>query len=131
MLKRRNNIVGSDNLAIAILPLGHVAKMRQPMRILLIYLAHSIGLIAISKAIDVVFPNLSKLIWGIILVVLMAIEWCVYLYHPTFKLNSNSFKFDFIASNSKHSIIINSTNYRSWLLFYFVSKKAVITRYSF
>lgn len=89
LLKRRNNIVGSDNRAIAILTLGYVAKMRQPMRIFLIYLAHSIGLIAISKAIDVVFPNLSKLIWGIILVVLMAIEWCIYLYNPTFKLNAN------------------------------------------
>lgn len=63
--------------------------MRQLMRIFLIYLAHSIGLIATSKAIDFVFPNLSKLTWGIILVVLMAIEWCVYLYNPTFKLNSN------------------------------------------
>lgn len=89
LLKRRNNIVSSDNRAIAILPLGYVAKMRQPMRIFVIYLAHSIGLIATSTAIDFVFPNLNKMIWGIILVVLVAIEWCVYLYNPTFKLNSN------------------------------------------
>ena len=65
--------------------------MRQPIRILLIYLAHLIGLIATVYAIDFVFPNLSQPIWGIISIVLMVIEWCVYLYRPTTKHNLNGF----------------------------------------
>ena len=59
--------------------LGYVAWIRQPIRILLVYLTHLLGLITAVNIIDVVVPNLSQPVWGSILVLLMAGEWFVYI----------------------------------------------------
>ena len=69
----------SLNLLFSTLTLGYVAWLRQPLRIYLIYITHLLGLVTITNAIDVIFPNLSLSIWGSILTVLAAIEWGIYL----------------------------------------------------
>ncbi|MDJ0688404.1 MAG: hypothetical protein QNJ41_07830 [Xenococcaceae cyanobacterium MO_188.B32] len=69
----------SLNLLFSTLTLGYVAWLRQPIRIYLIYATHLLGLVTITNAIDVIFPNLSLAVWGSILTVLAAIEWGIYL----------------------------------------------------
>ena len=74
-----NPLWRSLNLLFSILTLGYVTQNRQPMRIAAIYLTHLLGLITIINAIAVSLPNLPRPLWGSILLVLLAIEWGVYL----------------------------------------------------
>ncbi len=64
----------SLNLLFSTLTLAYVARIRQPMRINLIYVTHVLGLVTINNAINVIFPNLSQLVWGSILTALAVIE---------------------------------------------------------
>lgn len=74
-----NPLWRSLNLLFSTLTLGYVTQIRQPMRIPAIYLTHLLGLITIINAIAVSLPNLTRPFWGSILLVLMAIEWRIYL----------------------------------------------------
>lgn len=73
-----NPLWRSLNLLFSTLTLGYVTTIRQPIRIPAIYLTHLLGLITIINAIAVSLPNLARPFWGIILLVLLAIEWGVY-----------------------------------------------------
>ena len=74
-----NPLWRSLNLLFSTLTLGYVTQIRQPMRIAAIYLTHLLGLITIINAIAVSLPNLAPPLWGSILLVLLAIEWGIYL----------------------------------------------------
>lgn len=69
----------SLNLLLSTLTLGYVARIRQPMRSSLVYCTHLLGLITLVNAIAVVFANLDRADWSIILLILMIIEWGFYL----------------------------------------------------
>ena len=69
----------SLNLLLSTLTLGYVARTRQPMRSSLVYCTHLLGLITLVNAIAVVFPNLDRADWSIILLILTLIEWSFYL----------------------------------------------------
>ena len=69
----------SLNLLFSTVTLGYVAWLRQPIRIYLIYAAHLLGLVTITNAIAVIFPNLSQAVWGSILTLIAVIEWYIYL----------------------------------------------------
>ena len=73
------------NLFLSTLTLGYVSYIRKPIRIWLIYLTHTLGLVTISSAINLTFPNLTHQVWGYILLLLMTIEWLVYLLRVTAK----------------------------------------------
>lgn len=68
----------SLNLLLSTLTLGYVARIRQPMRSSLVYCTHLLGLITLVNAIAVVFPNLDRADWSIILLILTLIEWGSY-----------------------------------------------------
>ncbi len=74
-----NPIWRSLNLFLSTLTLGYVSWIRQPTRIFLIYATHLLGLVTVVNTITVNFPNLSQSVWGSILVLLMTVEWYVYL----------------------------------------------------
>jgi hypothetical protein len=74
-----NPIWRSLNLFLSTLTLGYVSWIRQPARISLIYATHLLGLVTVVNIITVNFPNLSQSIWGSILVLLMTVEWYIYL----------------------------------------------------
>nr|MDJ0681999.1 hypothetical protein [Xenococcaceae cyanobacterium MO_167.B52] len=69
-----NPIWRSLNLLFSTLTLVYVAKIRQPTRINLIYITHLLGLVTINNGINVIFPNLSQLVWGSILTALAVME---------------------------------------------------------
>ncbi|VEP11933.1 conserved membrane hypothetical protein [Hyella patelloides LEGE 07179] len=69
----------SLNLLLSTITLGYVAWIRQPLRISLIYLTHLLGLVSLTNAISVIFPNLSQGVWGSILTLLMAAELGIYI----------------------------------------------------
>ncbi|MGK7949784.1 MAG: hypothetical protein AB4368_13610 [Xenococcaceae cyanobacterium] len=82
----------SLNLLFSTVTLGYVTWIRQPLRINLIYLTHLLGLVTITNAIYVIFPNLSQAVWGSILILLMAGEWGIYILQakqPRIKFNLN------------------------------------------
>lgn len=70
----------SLNLLLSTLTLGYVAQLRQ--RRSLVYLAHLLGLASIVSGIKLFFPNLTNAVWGSILIIVMAVEWIIYLRQP-------------------------------------------------
>jgi len=69
----------SLNLLLSTVTLAYVAKIRQPIRVNLIYGTHLLGLITIINGIDFAFPNLTTPLWGITFITLMLIEWGIHL----------------------------------------------------
>ncbi|MGK7934654.1 MAG: hypothetical protein AB4206_02420 [Xenococcaceae cyanobacterium] len=69
----------SLNLLFSTVTLGYVVSIRKPIRINLIYATHLLGLFTITSSIYAIFPDLSRAVWGTILVLLMAGEWGVYI----------------------------------------------------
>ncbi len=68
------------NLLLSTFTLGYVSYIRKPIRVWLIYLTHALVLVTIGSAIGLTFPNLTFQIWGYILLLLMTIEWLIYLW---------------------------------------------------
>jgi hypothetical protein len=73
-----NPVWRSLNLFLSTITLGYVSWIRQPTRISLIYFAHFLGLATVINTVAV-NPNLNQSIWGSILVLLMTVEWYIYL----------------------------------------------------
>ncbi|MDJ0635047.1 MAG: hypothetical protein QNJ34_17790 [Xenococcaceae cyanobacterium MO_188.B29] len=82
----------SLNLLFSTVTLGYVAWIRKPIRINLLYFTHLLGLFTITNAIYAIFPDLSRAVWGTILVLLTAGKWGVYILQakqPRIKFNTN------------------------------------------
>ena len=80
------------NLFFSSLTLGYVAYIRKPVRIPLIYITHSLGLLTIYNSILVVLPNLGYIAWGIILLSSAIAEWTVLILANSHRktINQNS-----------------------------------------
>ena len=85
-----NPIWRSLNLLLSTLTLGYVTRIRLPMRTSVVYLTHLLGLITIVNAIAVGYPELNRPLWGIILLVLQAIEWIIYRLLNEYRRNYSS-----------------------------------------
>jgi|GEM_PF-1164157 len=78
-LALNNNTWLTCNLLLSTLTLGYLSYIRQPIRTWLIYCTHFLGLVTISSAVNLTFSNLSDQSWGYIFLLLMTIEWLIYL----------------------------------------------------
>ena len=84
-----NPVWRSLNLLSSTLTLGHVTTIRQPLRISLIYLTHLLGLMTIIQAIAII-PSTTQPAWGSICLVLMVIEWSIYLRQTRRRFDSRA-----------------------------------------
>ncbi|MDJ0593607.1 MAG: hypothetical protein QNJ72_27085 [Pleurocapsa sp. MO_226.B13] len=91
----------SLNLLFSTLTLGYVAcTPHRPIRILLVYFTHLLGLVTVVNAIATISPNLSQSLWGSILVLLMVLEWIVYSHQTKQQRNISQPKLFNVASTN-------------------------------
>lgn len=77
----------SLNWGLSTITLSYVAWIRQPTRVTLIYLAHCLGLLAITSTISLLPLNLSQIAWGTIILIMAIVEWLVIFQRSRPKLN--------------------------------------------
>ncbi|HBY76778.1 MAG TPA: DUF2157 domain-containing protein, partial [Cyanobacteria bacterium UBA11148] len=77
LISTLNPITRSLNLLLSTITLIIVTHRRIPIRVSLVYLTHSIGLLTLCSSIDTLLPNLSKPVWAAILLTVMVGEWGV------------------------------------------------------
>ncbi|BAZ43974.1 hypothetical protein NIES4102_09770 [Chondrocystis sp. NIES-4102] len=70
------------NLFLSTATLAYITWIRYPIRVPLIYITHLLGIITLTKTIALYFPNLNQSTWGSIFLILMVVEWYIYLQQP-------------------------------------------------
>lgn len=106
----------SLNFLLSTITLGYVASIRQPTRKILVYLTHLLGLVTATNLIDVLLPNLSQGIWGSILVLLMTLEWGLYVQRiKQSKISQANLKSELNLSLWYGGLILASFSYTCFL----------------
>ena len=115
----------SLNLLLSTLTLAYVAQIRQ--RSSLVYLTHLLGLTTVINGIDFFLPNLTKPVWGSILVMLVVFEWTAYLRLPKKRLDfcpalfkQSCWYYGLFLSTASYSCFLASSSF-SWGLVWLVT----------
>lgn len=82
------------NLLLSTFTLAYVAKIRHSSK--LAYGTHLFGLITVVNGINFTLPNLNQPLWGVAFIILMSMEWTIYLSQLRHKLHK--FKYNFSSS---------------------------------
>jgi len=102
----------SLNFLLSTITLGYVTSIRQPIRIPLVHLTHFFALVTVTNAIDVILPNLNQGIWGSILVLVMILEWGVYVQRiKQPKINQVNLKSELNRSLWYGGLVLTSLSY--------------------
>jgi hypothetical protein len=114
-------VLRSLSFSLLAIAFAIVSRRDRPIQQVLIYLTHSLGLIAFCFSLEGLFPNLSLPLWAGILLGLMAIEWSIATLHRHNPQNTwiqSSWYLGFVLSGLSYLVLgvylFESTNATSW-----------------